>query len=95
MTNKKDPEQMLILRIQKPKHARDLIEYDFDSSPTLRVPGDWNSQDEKLFYYEGTLWYKKSFDVQNFDAQKRYYIHFGAVNYRADVYINGRNLGHI
>ena len=77
----------------KPKHSRDLIEYDFDYSPTLRVPGDWNSQNDKLFYYEGTLWYKKSFDVQNFDAQKRYYVHFGAVNYRADVYVNGTKLG--
>ena len=77
----------------KPKHSRDLIEYDFDTSPTLRVPGDWNSQNEKLFYYEGTLWYKKSFDVQNFNDQKRYYVHFGAVNYRADVYVNGVKLG--
>ena len=77
----------------KPKHSRDLIEYNFDTSPTLRVPGDWNSQNEKLFYYEGTLWYKKSFDVQNFDDQKRYYVHFGAVNYRADVYVNGKKLG--
>ena len=77
----------------KPKHSRDLIEYNFDSSPTLRVPGDWNSQNEKLFYYEGTLWYKKSFDIQNFDALKRYYVHFGAVNYRTDVYVNGIKLG--
>ena len=77
----------------KPKHSRDLIEYNFDSSPTIRVPGDWNSQNDKLFYYEGTLWYKKSFDVQNFDDQKRYYVHFGAVNYRADVYVNGIKLG--
>ena len=77
----------------KPKHSRDLIEYNFDASPTLRVPGDWNSQNEKLFYYEGTLWYKKSFDVQNYNDQKRYYVHFGAVNYRADVYVNGKKLG--
>ena len=77
----------------KPKHSRDLIEYDFDTSPTLLVPGDWNTQNEKLFYYEGSLWYKKSFDIENFNKQKRYYIHFGAVNYRADVYLNGIKLG--
>ncbi|GAF04197.1 glycoside hydrolase family 2 protein [Saccharicrinis fermentans] len=78
---------------EKPKSKKDLIEYDFDKAPTLLVPGDWNSQKEKLFYYEGTLWYKKSFDIPEFDEGKRYYIHFGAVNYRADVYVNGKKLG--
>ncbi|MCU4173813.1 glycoside hydrolase family 2 protein [Carboxylicivirga sp. N1Y90] len=77
----------------KPKNKMDLVEYDFDASPTLLVPGDWNSQKEKLFYYEGTLWYKKSFDLPNYNASKRYYLHFGAVNYRADVYVNGKKLG--
>jgi beta-glucuronidase len=77
----------------KPKNKTDRVEYDFDASPTMLVPGDWNSQEEKLFYYEGTVWYKKSFNVENFDATKRYYVHFGAVNYRADVYLNGKKLG--
>src|SRR5713101_3790949 len=36
----------------KPKSPSDLIEYDFDSSPQLNVPGDWNSQDERLLFYE-------------------------------------------
>ena len=26
-----------------------LIEYDFDKAPTLEVPGDWNSQSERLY----------------------------------------------
>ena len=71
----------------------DLVEYDFDKAPTIKVPGDWNSQKEKLFYYEGSLWYKKSFNIENYDGSKRYYLHFGAVNYRADVYVNGKKLG--
>ena len=37
------------------KDKTDLIEYNFDTSPTLNVPGDWNSQDEKLYYYEGSV----------------------------------------
>ena len=78
---------------KKPKNKTDRVEYDFDAAPTMVVPGDWNSQNEKLFYYEGTVWYKKSFNVENYDAKKRYYIHFGAVNYRADVYLNGKKLG--
>ncbi|MCA0931425.1 beta-glucuronidase [Lutimonas saemankumensis] len=77
----------------KPKDKMDLVEYDFDAAPTINVPGDWNSQKEKLFYYEGTVWYKKSFNIPNYDPSKRYYLHFGAVNYRADVYVNGKKLG--
>ncbi|TRX71448.1 glycoside hydrolase family 2 protein [Carboxylicivirga sp. M1479] len=77
----------------KPKNKMDLVEYDFDAAPTLLVPGDWNSQEEKLFFYEGSLWYKKSFDIPHYVASKRYYLHFGAVNYRADVYVNGEKLG--
>jgi beta-glucuronidase len=45
-----------------PKDKSELIEYNFDTSPTLDVPGDWNSQRESLFFYEGTIWYKRSFD---------------------------------
>ena len=78
---------------KKPKNKTDRVEYDFDTAPTMLVPGDWNSQKEKLFYYEGTVWYKKSFNIEYFNSSKRYYIHFGAVNYRADVYLNGEKLG--
>ena len=48
----------------KPKTKSDLIEYDFDSSKSLKVPGDWNTQEERLLFYEGTIWHKKSFDYQ-------------------------------
>lgn len=78
---------------KKPKNKTDRIEYDFDTAPTLVVPGDWNSQEEKLFFYEGTIWYKKSFNLENYDANKRYFVRFGAVNYKADVYLNGKKLG--
>ena len=27
----------------------------------MQIPGDWNTQDERLFFYEGTVWFKKSF----------------------------------
>lgn len=77
----------------KPKDKSDLLEYSFDDSPTLLVPSDWNSQDEKLHYYEGTIWYKKSFDFKKMEAQNRVFLHFGAVNYIAEVYLNGDKLG--
>jgi beta-glucuronidase len=77
----------------KPKSPSDLIEYDFDKSKTLKVPGDWNTQSDKLFFYEGTVWYKKSFDYP-LKPDTRVFVYFGAANYRADVYLNGEKLGH-
>ena len=71
----------------------ELIEYSFDKSPTLWVPGDWNSQDNKLLYYEGTIWYRRLFNFDKKNTDSRVYIYFGAVNYEADVYLNGKKLG--
>jgi beta-glucuronidase len=76
----------------KPKSKSELIEYDFDKSATLKVPGDWNTQSDQLFFYEGTVWYKKSFDYQH-KPDTRLFVYFGAANYLADVYLNGEKLG--
>src|SRR5437660_1282679 len=76
----------------KPKNKSDLIEYNFDTSESLKVPGDWNTQAERLLLYEGTIWYKKSFDYQR-NANTRLFIYFGAANYLADVYLNGEKIG--
>ncbi len=70
-----------------------LLEYDFDKCPTLMVPGDWNSQDNKLLYYEGTIWYRRLFDYKKSAPDHRVFVHFGAANYETDVYLNGRKLG--
>lgn len=50
---------------------------------------DWNTQDEKLFLYEGTVWYHRDFDIGK-EVDLNYAIHFGAVNYHATVYLNGK-----
>src|SRR6266571_1678630 len=76
----------------QPKTKSDLIEYDFDTSESLKVPGDWNTQAERLLLYEGTIWYKKSFDYQRKD-NTRLFVCFGAANYLADVYLNGEKIG--
>jgi beta-glucuronidase len=79
---------------QKPSSSQEpeLIEYDFDHSPALQVPGDWNSQDPKLLYYEGTIWLRKNFKLMP-TAGKRYFLYFGAINYEAHIYLNGKKLG--
>ena len=77
---------------KKPKMPEDLIEYDFDKAPEMEIPSDWNTKDERLFFYEGTIWFKKSF---NFTPKqgKRVIVYFGAVNYEAIVFLNGIYIG--
>jgi beta-glucuronidase len=76
----------------KPQSPSELVEYDFDTSGTLNVPGDWNTQRESLLFYEGSVWYKRSFDYAK-SAKERVFVHFGAANYKAFVYLNGEEVG--
>ena len=77
----------------KPQRPEDLIEYDFDKSPTINVPGDWNTQDDRLFFYEGCVWMKRDFNYTR-KSGHRAILYFGAVNYDAVVYVNGKKVGH-
>jgi beta-glucuronidase len=76
-----------------PKDKTDKKEHGYIDKYTLQVPGDWNHQKPEFLFYEGTIWYKKSFDFHPADGAMRYFLYFGAVNYRADVYLNGKKLG--
>ncbi|HYM75428.1 MAG TPA: glycoside hydrolase family 2 TIM barrel-domain containing protein [Candidatus Dormibacteraeota bacterium] len=79
-------------RDAKPKDKRDLVEYSFDASPVMNVPGDWNTQRESLMFYEGPVWYRRLFSYHK-RAGARAFVYFGAVNYQASVYLNGEKLG--
>lgn len=87
----KDPEAYW--STDKQANKLDRKEHGYIDKYTIQVPGDWNSQDPKFLYYEGTVWYKKSFDYQKTKSSDKVFIYFGAVNYRADVYLNGKKLG--
>lgn len=70
----------------------ELIEYNFETSPTMDIPSDWNSADKSFFFYEGTMWFKKDF-VYKKSAKMKGILYFGAVNYDAKVYVNGKFVG--
>lgn len=79
-------------RNHKPQSPSELVEYDFDTSGRLVVPGDWNTQRDSLLFYEGSVWYKRSFDYDK-SPRNRVFVHFGAANYKAFVYLNGEEIG--
>jgi beta-glucuronidase len=66
------------------------IEYDFAKSPTLHVPGDWNSQADRLFFYEGLVWYQRDFNYTP-AVGKRTFLHVGGANYISHFWINGKH----
>lgn len=68
-----------------------LVQYDFSRSPTLNVPGDWNTQKESLFHYEGLLWYQRDFNVHP-RPHTRLFLHFGAANYKTSVFVNDQHV---
>ena len=81
-------------RDHSPRHPADRVEYDFDSSPTLTVPGDWNTQDDRLHYYEGTIWYRRRLQIDDDPrwGSGRVFLHVGAANHTCRVFLDGREL---
>jgi beta-glucuronidase len=77
---------------QKPQSKSDRVEYSFDASPVLNVPGDWNTQRESLMFYEGPVWYRREFSYHK-RADTRVFVYFGAANYLTTVCLNGEKLG--
>ena len=66
-------------------------EYDFATAPTIKVPGDWNTQVPQLFNFEGVLWYQRDFDAQP-QPGTRTFLHIGAANYRSHVWVNQKRV---
>ena len=77
---------------KKPQKKTDFFEYSFEGGPIVKVPGDFNSQMCELTYFEGTAWYKKQFHY-TLKKERRLFLYFGAVNYLADVFLNGEKIG--
>src|SRR5579863_7534527 len=66
-------------------------EYDFSRAPKLRVPGDWNTQRDNLFFYEGPVWYEHDFTYHP-KEHTRLFLHIGAANYRSWFWVNGKKV---
>ena len=73
-------------------NEKELVEYSFDNDGSLYVPADWNTQDPKLYYYEGTVWYRRKFNVAPQEG-KRYFLYFAGANYETVVGFNGHKVG--
>jgi len=68
------------------------FEFDLDRGPAMDIPGAWNSATPELRYFDGLIWFQRRFDAPVKTGQ-RTFLRFEAVNYRAYVYLNGKEIG--
>ena len=69
-----------------------LYEYDMDQSPTATLPSSWLTHAPEMRYYQGLVWYERKFTAQPKPGMRQF-LRFGAVNYRATVWLNGKKVG--
>ena len=69
-----------------------LYEYDMDQSPTATLPQSWLSHAPEMRYYQGLVWYERKFEAHPKPGMRQF-LRFGAVNYNATVWLNGKQVG--
>src|SRR3546814_2674120 len=62
-------------------------------SPTATLPASWMTHDATMRHYRGLVWYQRDFTADPKPGERQF-LRFGAVNYRARIYLNGRSEEH-
>lgn len=83
--------RMKIYENNKPSGKTDFYEYSFEGGMRLNVPGDWNSQSPEMKYYEGTVWYQRTFTAKAEPGIRRF-LYFAGVSTRCNIYLNGKKI---
>jgi len=78
--------------VEETKSGPAFFEFDLDRGPAMDIPGAWNSATPELRYFDGLIWFQRRFDAATKPGQ-RSFLRFEAVNYRAYVYLNGKEVG--
>jgi beta-glucuronidase len=76
--------------------ARDpaaLFEFDLRRSPVVHLPASWIGHAAEMRYYSGLVWYQRDFTAAAPAPGTRVFLRFGAADYAAHVYLNGKPVG--
>lgn len=57
------------------------------------VPGCWNRIKPEYFYFEGSVWYSRTFIYKPLNKDERVFLRIGGANYDTKVYLNSEFLG--
>ncbi len=70
------------------------LPWDWDpcAGETVPVPSCWQMLKEKWYFFEGSAWYSRPFDLTPRPG-RRYVLRVGAANYDCKVFVNNRFLG--
>ncbi|MBB3219601.1 glycoside hydrolase family 2 protein [Pseudoduganella umbonata] len=77
---------------EEARATTDFYEFDMDRGPQIAIPGAWNAATPAMRYYDGLVWFQRKFKVPAADGG-RAFLRFEAVNYKAYVYLNGKEIG--
>jgi beta-glucuronidase len=77
---------------EEAKGGPTFFEFDLDRGPAMTLPGAWNAAETELRYYDGLIWFQRKFRAGELHGG-RAFLRFEAVNYRAYVYLNGKEVG--
>jgi beta-glucuronidase len=69
-----------------------LYEYDMDRSPAAQLPQSFVTLAPEMRHYNGLVWFQRHFAAHP-QPGRRTFLRFGAVDYRAHVYLNGHFVG--
>lgn len=78
--------------VEATKHPKQLFEFDMERSATAVLPLSWITHDPTMRYYDGLVWYQRLFTAA-VERGKRYFLRFGAADYHARVYLDGKKIG--
>lgn len=74
-------------------NPRALYEFDMQRSPVVHLPGSWIGHAAEMRYYQGLVWYQRTFEAAKPVPGTRVFLRFAAADYTADVYLNGKSVG--
>ncbi|MEO7496906.1 MAG: glycoside hydrolase family 2 TIM barrel-domain containing protein [Massilia sp.] len=77
---------------EEARGGSNFFEFDMDRGPLMAIPGAWNAATPSLRYYDGLIWFQRKFSAKALGGG-RAFLRFEAVNYRAYVYLNGKEIG--
>lgn len=69
-----------------------LYEYDMDRSAVAKIPQSFVTLSPEMRHYNGLVWFQRHFTTHP-QPGRRMFLRFGAVDYRAHVYLNGKRVG--
>ena len=62
------------------------------SSSFATLPSSWLTHSPEMRHYQGLVWYQRHFTADPKPGERQF-LRFGAVNYRAQIYLNGKHVG--